>query len=67
MFGLLMQWPTLVTLFMFPILATMYALLARREERDALAEFGDEYRRYMAQTPAFFPRVRPTRRVEGKS
>ena len=67
MFGLLMQWPTLVTLFMFPILATMYALRAGREERDALAEFGDESGRYMAQTPVFFPRLRPTRRAEGKS
>jgi protein-S-isoprenylcysteine O-methyltransferase Ste14 len=40
---------------MFPILVTMYVLLAKREERDAEAEFGD-YRRYAAGTPAFFPR-----------
>jgi protein-S-isoprenylcysteine O-methyltransferase Ste14 len=32
MFGFLMQWPTLVTLAMFPVLVTMYTLLARREE-----------------------------------
>jgi protein-S-isoprenylcysteine O-methyltransferase Ste14 len=41
---------------MFPILVTMYVLLAKREERDAEAKFGDEYRRYAAGTPAFFPR-----------
>ena len=56
MFGFLVQWPTLVTLVMFPILVTMYVLLAKREERDAETEFGDEYRRYAASTPAFLPR-----------
>jgi methanethiol S-methyltransferase len=56
MFGFLVQWPTLVTLTMFPILVTMYAVLAKREERDAEAEFGDEYREYAASTPAFLPR-----------
>ena len=33
MFGFLLQWPTLVTLVMFPILVFMYAQLARSEER----------------------------------
>jgi protein-S-isoprenylcysteine O-methyltransferase Ste14 len=33
----------------------MYIHLARREERDALAEFGDEYANYMQRTPAFLP------------
>lgn len=56
MFGFLVQWPTLVTLVMFPILVTMYVLLAKREERESEAEFGDEYRRYVGRTPAFFPR-----------
>ena len=55
MFGFLVQWPTLVTLVMFPILVTMYVLLSRREERDAEADFGDDYRRYASGTPAFFP------------
>ena len=56
MFGLLLQWPTLPTLVMFPVLAWMYAKLARREERVALAEFGGAYERYAAVTPAFIPR-----------
>ena len=55
MFGFLLQWPTLVTLVMFPILVFMYARLARREEADMLAEFGDAYRRYKAAVPAFIP------------
>lgn len=56
MAGFLQQWPTLVTLAMFPILVFMYVQLARREEREAEAGFGDEYRRYKARTPAFIPR-----------
>ncbi len=55
MTGFLLQWPTLVTLAMFPILVYMYLRLARREERDALAEFGEAYGRYAARTPRFIP------------
>src|SRR5215510_2414703 len=54
MLGFLFQWPTLITLIIFPILVTMYVKLARREEREILAEFGEEYSRYMFSTPAFF-------------
>lgn len=56
MFGFLIQWPTLLTLIMFPILVFMYIRLARQEEREALAEFGDEYAAYAAVTPAFIPK-----------
>lgn len=57
MFGFLLQWPTLLTLAMFPVLVFMYVRLARTEERDALAEFGDQYRRYIDRVPAFIPRL----------
>ena len=57
MLGFLVQWPTLLTLGMFPILVTMYVRLARGEERQAQAEFGEAYARYAAVTPAFFPRL----------
>ncbi|MGG6264372.1 methyltransferase family protein [Leptolyngbya sp. AN03gr2] len=56
MLGFLIQWPTIITLIMFPILVVMYVRLARQEEREARAEFGDEYSRYMANTSGFFPR-----------
>ena len=59
MFGFLLQWPTLLTLVMFPILIVMYVRLARREEHEALAEFGEAYARYAVNTPAFFLRLRP--------
>ena len=58
MLGFLVQWPTLLTLAMFPVLAYMYVRLARREEREVAAEFGPEYKRYAARTPAFIPRRR---------
>src|SRR6266511_3463047 len=51
--GFLLQWPTLLTLVMFPVLVVMYVKLARNEEREALATFGDDYRRYMAGVPGF--------------
>lgn len=55
MFGFLLQWPTLITLVMFPILLWVYARLAKSEERDMVSEFGAEYERYRNRTPAFFP------------
>jgi protein-S-isoprenylcysteine O-methyltransferase Ste14 len=57
MFGFVLQWPTLLTLLMFPILVVMYVRLARREEVEMLAAFGEEYRRYAATTPAWPPRL----------
>ena len=57
MFGFLLQWPTLLTLVMFPVLVVMYVRLARREEREMSALFGAGYARYAATTPAFFPRL----------
>jgi protein-S-isoprenylcysteine O-methyltransferase Ste14 len=57
MFSFLLQWPTILTLLMFPVLVWMYARLAKREEQEAVVEFGDAYRRYAAQTPPFFPRL----------
>jgi len=55
LFGFLLQWPTLLTLLMFPVLVWMYVKLAQSEERDALATFGDDYQRYLDNTPAFIP------------
>lgn len=57
MFGFLLQWPTILTLLMFPVLVWMYVRLARREEREATEEFRDAYIRYAQKTPAFFPHM----------
>ena len=56
MFGFLLQWPTLLTLAMFPVLVFMYVRLARIEERESLRQFGDAYRIYMARVLGFIPR-----------
>jgi len=65
MLGFLLQWPTILTLLMFPVLVVMYVRLARIEEREALREFGSQYRGYMQRVPAFLPRFgsRPSARV----
>jgi len=55
--GFLLQWPTLLTLAMFPVLVVMYVRLARKEETEAIVEFGDAYRRYAQRVPAFIPRL----------
>ncbi|HXK30844.1 MAG TPA: isoprenylcysteine carboxylmethyltransferase family protein [Candidatus Binatia bacterium] len=62
MLGFLLQWPTLITVIMFPILVTMYVRLARREEKEVAEEFGDQFRRYADRTPAFLPHARSLRR-----
>ncbi len=54
--GSVVNWPTIPTLLMLPVLCLVYVRLARAEEADALAEFGDEYRAYMARTGGFLPR-----------
>lgn len=60
MFGFLLQWPTLLTLAMFPLLVWMYVRLARVEEREVTATFGDAYRKYAERVPGFFPTLLKT-------
>ena len=65
MFGFLLQWPTLPTVVMFPVLTIMYLRLGIKEEAVAEAEFGEEYRRWAAVTPRFFPRFsKPTVKID---
>jgi protein-S-isoprenylcysteine O-methyltransferase Ste14 len=58
MFGFLLQWPTLMTVLMFPVLVLMYVRLAIAEERDSETAFGDAWRAYAAATPRFIPHLR---------
>ncbi|KUO65402.1 MAG: isoprenylcysteine carboxyl methyltransferase [Alphaproteobacteria bacterium BRH_c36] len=65
--GFLFQWPTILTLLMFPILLVMYWRLALAEEREVEAELGDVYRRYAARVPRFIPRLRDLISGPGKA
>ena len=56
MTGFLLQWPTLLTLAMYPILVWVYARLSIAEERESLKRFGEAYARYMTEVPRFIPR-----------
>jgi len=55
MFGFLMQWPTILTLAMFPVLLIVYWRLSLSEEKAAQSEFPGEYEAYAARTPRFIP------------
>ena len=55
--GMLVQWPTIITAVTWPALLLIYYRLARREEREAEAQFGDAYRAYRARVPMFVPRL----------
>ncbi|TFF70581.1 isoprenylcysteine carboxylmethyltransferase family protein [Aeromonas taiwanensis] len=55
MFGFLLQWPTILTLLMFPILLIMYKHLALTEEREVRSIFGKAYDDYANKTPRFIP------------
>ena len=58
MFGFLLQWPTLLTLAMFPVLVFMYVRLSIAEERDSEKAFGEAWRDYAEVTPRFIPHWR---------
>lgn len=51
------HWPTVFSITVFPVIVVAYVLLARREEKRVLEEFGDEYRLYRERVPMFFPRA----------
>jgi protein-S-isoprenylcysteine O-methyltransferase Ste14 len=55
--GMLIQWPTLLTLLMFPILSVAYLKLALREERIVSKSFTKEYNDYRNKVPAFIPKI----------
>ncbi len=55
--GFLIQWPTIITVAMWPVLTVMYYRLARREEVEMEGHFGDRYVAYRQQVPMFLPRL----------
>lgn len=55
--GFFIQWPTLITVVMAPVLIWVYYRLALREEKDMENHFGDSYSSYRQRVPMFFPRL----------
>ena len=56
--GWLVHWPTIPTALMWPILVGMYYRLAKREEREMLNLFGEEYQAYASRVPMMLPLAR---------
>lgn len=54
-FGMLVHWPTLITLLMWPILVMAYYYLAKKEEREMEMKFAEIYQEYKSRTSMFFP------------
>ncbi|MBI2773663.1 MAG: isoprenylcysteine carboxylmethyltransferase family protein, partial [Chloroflexi bacterium] len=63
MVGFLLQWPTIPTLVMFPVLVVAYRRLAIAEEREVRALFGAEWDAYASRMPRFIPRLSHMRSV----
>lgn len=55
--SLLIQWPTIPSLLMAPVLFRTYIRLARREEHEMEEQFGEAYRLYKARVLGFIPRL----------
>ncbi len=54
--GFLIQWPSLLTIVMWPILMWSYYRLAMKEEKDVEKIFGKQYGEYREKVPAFIPK-----------
>jgi protein-S-isoprenylcysteine O-methyltransferase Ste14 len=63
MSGFLLQWPTIPTLLMFPVLVYVYVQLARAEEHEVATSFGQDWVDYADRTPSFIPTLRSQPRI----
>lgn len=55
--GFLIQWPSLITIVMWPLLTFAYYKLAKREEKELKVMFGKEFLEYKRKVPLLFPKV----------
>lgn len=53
------HWPTVISLVLFPIIVIAYYTLARKEEKEMLSQFGEQYLQYQARVPMLIPGLKP--------
>ncbi len=58
--GLLIQWPTLITIIMWPVLMYAYHRLSMSEEKMLEQKFGNTFLEYKRRVPAYIPNSRET-------
>lgn len=51
----IIHWPTIFSVGMFPLVIVVFTWLARKEERDMIDKFGEDYRTYQRNVPMFIP------------
>jgi protein-S-isoprenylcysteine O-methyltransferase Ste14 len=55
--GQLVEWPTLTGLILWPLVVILYARLARKEDAEVVARYGEPALTYQQRVPAFFPHL----------
>ena len=60
--GFLIQWPTLLTVIMAPVLIFAYVRLSRSEEAVVQQKFNQDYLEYASGKPMFFPAMNQWKR-----
>jgi protein-S-isoprenylcysteine O-methyltransferase Ste14 len=58
--GMNVLWVTFSTLALWPVLAFLYYRLAKEEDEQMEAEFGEEFLKYKNSVPTFIPKLRKT-------
>jgi protein-S-isoprenylcysteine O-methyltransferase Ste14 len=56
--GMNVLWPTISTLFLWPIIVIVYYRLAKEEDKEMQKRFGEEYQKYKRIVPMFIPHLR---------
>ncbi|MCW4019322.1 MAG: isoprenylcysteine carboxylmethyltransferase family protein [Candidatus Bathyarchaeota archaeon] len=55
--GMNLEWTTIFTFMLWPVLVIMYYRLAKEEDTENLEQFGEEFRKYRENVPGFLPRI----------